>query len=94
MTNKQRLIVERTSQLFVDDSSTFCDIIGQMVKPGGIEARAKQATEWVEAAIAAVKTAPGSLYVDDEEIAAEILRQAKAKRSQFLGVLKGSPEID
>ncbi len=83
--NVRKLIVTKMSLIMVPPGSgTIYTALEAMVKPGNIGDVARQATEWVEAAIAAVKMAHGNPYGDDDEaIAGEILRQVeKRKKSQ------------
>jgi len=69
--NVKKLIIRRMTVLMIPDGGGFsdglralCNNPSQYVKP---------ATEWVEAAIKAVREAPGEPSGDDEEIAGKIL---------------------
>jgi hypothetical protein len=79
--NVKRLIVHRMSQLMVPPGAGIGDALAAMVKPGNISAVAREATAWVEAALAAVRSAPGNPYADDEEIAGAILAGIERKRA-------------
>lgn len=73
--NVKRLIVEKMSTDMVAAGENFSGILGILQKPGSIGDAARKATEWVEVAISAVKSAPNNPYGDDDEaIAAVILK--------------------
>ena len=79
--NVKKLIVHKMSLLMVPPAGGLAETVALMAKPGGIGGAAKEATVWVEQAIAAAKAAPGNPYGDDDEaIAGEILRQAWKKQ--------------
>ena len=72
--NVRKLIVRKMTMLMVPDGSGIGDVVQKF---NDIGRYAREATEWVEAAISAVKAAPGNRHGDDDEaIAGEILRRA------------------
>lgn len=76
--NVKKLIVRKMSMLMVPKGAGLQDVMQSLTSPGNIGEAAKQATEWVESAIAAVKTAPDNPYGrEDEAIAGEILRRLR-----------------
>ncbi len=80
--NVKKLIVHKMSLLMVPPGGNLGTAIDALRKPGNVVAVAREATAWVEAAIAAVKAAPGSTWTDDEAIAGEILRQVELKKKR------------
>jgi hypothetical protein len=75
--NVKRLITHKMSLIMVPAGSKdgLAAALNSLTRPGGIGDAAKEATAWVEQAIAAVKAAPDNPYGDDDEaIAGEILR--------------------
>ncbi len=55
----------------------------ELSAPGNIGKRARQATAWVEAAIAAVKNAPGEnpyRAMSDEDVAGALLKEIENKK--------------
>jgi hypothetical protein len=79
--NVNRLIVRKVSLLAVPSDGGLKDAVDLFAIPGRLVSLSRQATEWVDAAIAAVKAAPDNPYGDDDEaIAAEILRRIEAKK--------------
>lgn len=81
--NVRRLIAHKMSLIMVPPGAKdgFAAAVGSMLRPGGIGDAAKEATEWVRQAIAAVKAAPDNPHGDDDEaIAGEILRQVWKKQ--------------
>jgi len=61
----------------IPDGGNFADGIAAILG-GGITDAVREAIEWVQAAIAVVKTAPDNPYKTDEEIAGAILAQEEA----------------
>lgn len=81
--NVRRLIASKMSLIMIPPGtgSGLATAVRTMLKPGGIGDAAKEATEWVRQAIAAVKAAPDNPYGDDDEaIAGEILRRMWEKQ--------------
>lgn len=81
--NIRKLIAHKMSLLLIPPGSSkdaMATGITGLMKPGNVSQIAREATAWVEAAVAAVKAAPANPYGEDEAIAAEILRQIEAKR--------------
>jgi len=82
--NVKKLITHKMSRDAIPDGGGFADGLSFLSNPERMAKAARAATEWVEHAIAIVKTAPDNPYGDDDEaIAGEILRQIderKAKR--------------
>jgi hypothetical protein len=79
--NVKRLIVHKMSRDAVPPGGGVGNAIGFLSDPKKIAAGARAATEWVEAAIAAVRAAPGCTFTTDEEIAGEILRKIAERKS-------------
>jgi hypothetical protein len=80
--NVRRLIVYRMSTIMVPKGGGIVDALQNMCKPNGIGDAAREATEWVKAALMAVKSAPGGSGMDDEYIAGEILSRIPDRRLQ------------
>jgi hypothetical protein len=79
--NVKRLIVHKMTLDAVPAGGGISTAITFLTNPKGIGESARKATEWVDAAIAAVKAAPDNPYGDDDEaIAAEILRQVDLRK--------------
>jgi hypothetical protein len=83
--NVKRLIVYRMSQLMVPPGGDIADAIEAIRKPGNIGAVAREATAWVERAIALVKTAPDNPYPDDESIAGALFAEIEAGKAKDRG---------
>ena len=78
--NVKKLITTRIAQLAVPPGGGLADAIGFLASKR-IGKTAKDATDWVNEAIAVVKTAPDNPFGnDDEAIAGEILRQLEEKQ--------------
>jgi hypothetical protein len=83
--NVKKLIAHKMSLIMVppgcgDGKHAAAGVaIAALMAPGNIGKVAREATAWVEAAIAAVKSAPDNPYTDDEAIAGEILRQIELR---------------
>jgi hypothetical protein len=74
--NVKKLIVRRMSQLIVPKDGGLMDALKSLSSAENISKTAREATAWVEAAVAAVKAAPDNPYGDDDElIVGEILRR-------------------
>lgn len=81
----RRLICEKMATDAVPSGGGLSDALGFLSSKEKIAAGARQATVWVEAAIAAVRTArePNPWKdASDDAIAEEILKQIKAKRAK------------
>lgn len=73
--NVRKLVATRTAQLMVPSGGNIGDALNAIIS-GKTVGLAKEATVWVQAAIAAVKQASDNPYGDDDEaIAGEILRK-------------------
>ena len=79
--NVKKLIVHKMSLIMGPPGGGAGAVVANLVRPGNLAAVAREATEWVESAIATVKSAPDNPYATDEEIAGEILRQIDAKKA-------------
>lgn len=74
--NVRKLIVELMAREIVPKGGGLIETCEAMVKPGGINNAAKNATKFAEEAIAEIKAAPDNTFGDDDEvIAGEILRR-------------------
>jgi hypothetical protein len=86
--NVKRLIAHKMSLLMIPPGSgknALATGIAALMAPGNVGKVAREATAWVEAAIAVVKTAPDNPYGnDDEAIAGELLAEVE-KRQQAKG---------
>ena len=82
--NVKKLIFHRASQLIIPESGGIGDVVDAIRTPSKLVEATREATEWVKAAIQAVKSAPGpNPYGDnDEAIAGEILRQIEIKKRE------------
>lgn len=83
--NVKRLIVHKLVMLMIPPGSKdpLADGVTALTKLGD-SGMAKQATEWVEQAISAVKTAPDNPYGDDDEaIAGEIMRRVDERKGSL-----------
>ena len=79
--NVKKLIIRRMSMLMVPAGGSFADGVNVLSASNGISTFAREATEWVNAAIDEVKAASDNPYGnDDETIAGEILRQIEKKK--------------
>jgi hypothetical protein len=81
--NVKKLIVRKMALLIVPrGSNTGLGDVVDVLKGGRLGDVAREATDWVEAALRAVKSASGNPYGDDDEaIAGEILRGIDKKRT-------------
>lgn len=84
--NIKKLIVHKMSLLMISVDTPagqgLATGIAALTKPGNIGDKAREATAWVEAAIALVKTSPDNPYTSDEEIAGAILKGIEEKKRQ------------
>jgi tRNA G18 (ribose-2'-O)-methylase SpoU len=80
--NVKKLIAHKMSLIMISPGcgNGLATAIEALTKPGNLGAVAREATTWVEAAIAAVKAAPDNPYGDDEAIASEILHQIELRK--------------
>jgi hypothetical protein len=84
--NVKKLIVHKMSLIMVPSGcgdgkgKALATAIGALTKPGNLVAVAREATAWVEQAIATVRTAPDSPYKTDEEIAGAILEEVERRK--------------
>ncbi len=86
--NVKKLIAHKMSLIMIppDSKDGLAAGLAALSKPGNIAAVCREATTWVEAALNAVKEAPGGeQYKDDEEIAGIILTGVEAKLKQRRG---------
>lgn len=82
--NVKRLIAYRLATIAVPPNGNVFDGLSFLTSKDKIVAGTKEATKWVEQAIATVKAAPNNPYGDnDEAIAGEILRQVDVKRGKI-----------
>lgn len=89
--NVRRLIAHKAALMMVPPGcgdgkgAAFAVAINALATPGNLAQMTKAAAAWVEAAITAVRNAPGgAAYGDDEAIAGEILRSIKAAQERRL----------
>lgn len=79
--NVRRLITYKMSGLAVPAGGGLTDALALFTEPGRLGRVAREATAWVEEAIAVVKTAPDNPFGDDDEaIAGELLARLEAKK--------------
>jgi hypothetical protein len=71
--NVKSLVIRKMSYGAIPDGGGLMD--GIKFLRGDLTKSARKAQEWVDEAIATVKTAPDNPFGDDEAIAGEILRQ-------------------
>lgn len=79
----KRLIAARMAVLMIPPGTPnpFATGIQALIDPSRLVAAGKEATEWVQHALALVKAAPDNPYGgDDEVIAAALLHRMKEKR--------------
>jgi len=87
--NVKMLVIERMSQLMIDRNRKHSDgkfglatAITADMDGGSISPDAKEAQEWVNTAIEAIRRAPGGdRFGSDEEIAGEILKRIEERRT-------------
>lgn len=79
--NVRKMTAERAAQLMVEHckskyGSSDAGVMAHAILAGGLVECMREAIHWVQAALAAVRQAPGSeRWPTDEDIAAEILRK-------------------
>jgi hypothetical protein len=80
--NVRKLIVHKMALLMIPPGTPdpLVKGVAELTSPGNLSAKARQATEWVEAVIAAIKAAPDNTYRTDEEIAAAILHKVEERQ--------------
>jgi len=82
--NVKKLIAHKMSLLMIPVDTPagqgLATGIAALAKPGNIASVCREATDWVNQALAVVKTAPDNPFNDDEEIAGEILRQIEERK--------------
>lgn len=83
--NVKKLIVHKMSLLMVPPGcgNGLQTALAALTKPGNLVAVAREATQWVEAAIAVVKTAPDNPYGDDDEAIAETILQGVENKKRY-----------
>lgn len=85
--NVKKLISHRMAQLMIPEGADNPWVAGMraLSSPAKVRAYALEATRWVAAALAVVKTAPDNPYGDDDEaIAGHILQGIEERRSQMM----------
>jgi hypothetical protein len=78
--NVRKLVIHKMSMLMVPPGGRLQTALAALTKHGNVGAVAREATGWVEQAIAAVKTAPGNPYGDDDEAIAGVILKGIADR--------------
>jgi hypothetical protein len=79
--NVKKLICHKMALLMIPSGAGFLEGLQALTTPGNVGKLAREATAWVEQAIAVVKSAPDNPYGnDDEAIAGEVLRQIEEKK--------------
>lgn len=82
--NVKKLIAHRMSTIMIPPGGGFKDGVKALLDIDGLKKVGKEASAWVEEAIALVKQAPDNPYGDDDEaIAGEILRQVELKNARL-----------
>ena len=83
--NIRKLICHRMSSIIVPPNGGFKDVFSAIKTPGRLTQVARESTEWVESAVACVKSAPNNPFGDDDEaIAGEILRRVEERRLKLV----------
>ena len=77
--NVKKLITTRMAQLAIPKGGDVLDGFNFLTSPNLIKDAARKATEWVDEAIAVVKTAPDNPFGSDEEIAGAILARFETR---------------
>ncbi len=82
--NVRKLIAHKMSLIMIPPGTVngLATGIAALKAPGNVVKVAREATEWVMTALAAVKAAPGSTYTDDEEIAGIILAEVEKRKAK------------
>jgi len=85
--NIHKLIAHKVSLLLIPPGSQsgIAQIADALLTPGGLLTVTREATVWVEAALAAVRAAPDNTYADAEAIAGEILRRVDERLAKQKG---------
>lgn len=78
--NVKKLIAHKMSILAIPPGGGLADGVEFLMSKERVIQAAKEATAWVEDAIAVVKSAPDNPFKTDEEIADEILRRIEKER--------------
>ena len=79
--NVKKLVTHKASLDAVPAGSGLGGALSVLTTPGRLQQVLRDAAEWVNQAIAVVKTAPDNPYGnDDEAIAGEILRQLEERK--------------
>lgn len=92
--NVKKLIAHKMSLLMVPPGcgNGLQTALAALTKPGNVVAVAKEATMWVNEAIAVMKTAPDSPYGDDDEaIAGAILAKIEEKLKEQRAIMRKGP---
>ena len=80
--NIKKLIIHKMSMIAVPKGAGIGDALNFMTKPGAIGNAAKEATEWIENALKAIRLADDPnpwRDATDEEIAGHLLREIDSK---------------
>lgn len=83
--NAKKLLSYRMAQLAIPDGTPHPIAAGAraILDPGRFAQLSREAADWVQAAIAVVKTAPDNPYgEDDEAIAGELVRRLEDRIAQ------------
>lgn len=76
----RKLICHRAAQLLIPPGGRLADLGAGLVLPARISNAAREAAEWAQAVIRAVKATPDNPWGDDDEaIAGEILRRLQQR---------------
>lgn len=78
--NVKRLIIHKMSLDAVPPGGGINDALRFLTEPGRLGKAAREATAWAEAALAAVRSAPGNPHPDDEAVAAAILAEIDRRK--------------
>lgn len=78
--NVRKLICHRVAQLMIPAGGGLADGVSAILQPGKLTRAAREATDFVNESIRAVKAAPDNPWGDDDEaIAGEILRRLQQR---------------
>lgn len=87
--NVRKLICHRMSSIIVPPNGGPKDVFEAITTPNRLTQVARESTEWVEQAFAAVKSAPNNPFGnDDEAIAGEILRRIEERKLKLVDKLQ------
>jgi len=78
--NVKRLIAAKMAAIAIPPGGGFADGLKFLQSADRIKAAAREATDFVTAAIAAVKSSPDNPYRTDEEIAGAILAKIEERK--------------